>query len=119
MQLIQTVAPLTEPLTLEEVKDFLRVLDNDSDVLISALIVAVREYVENITNRQLEVATFELTNENLFLSLPKGSLKTVDKIEILDETLTYVEFDTSKYYTYINNGIGYISFFRSAHYSRP
>ena len=110
MQLIQTVAPLSEPLALEEVKEFLRVLDTDSDVLISALIVAVREYVENITNRQLGVATFELLSEDLFSALPKGSLKAVDKIEILDETLTYVEFDTSKYYTYINNGIGYISF---------
>ena len=110
MQLIQTVAPLTEPLTLEEVKEFLRVLDNDSDTLISALIIAVREYVENITNRQLEVATFEIISEDLFSQLPKGSLKSVEKIEYLDEALNYVEFDTSKYYTYINNGIGYISF---------
>ena len=105
MQLIQTVAPLTEPLTLEEVKEFLRVLDTDSDVLISALIVAVREYVENITNRQLEVATFELLNANLFSTLPKGSLKEVLKVEYLNSSLDYVEFDATKYYAYSDNGI--------------
>ena len=108
MQLIQTVAPLAEPLTLEEVKEFLRVLDTDSDVLISALIVAVREHVENITNRQLEVATFELLNENLFSTLPKGSLKEVLKVEYLNSSLDYVEFDSSKYYTFVENGIGKI-----------
>ena len=108
MQLIQTVAPLTETLTLEDVKEFLRVLDDDSDTLISALIVTVREHVENVTNRQLEVATFELTNESLFSSLPKGSLKEVLKVEYLNSSLDYVEFDATKYYAYSENGIGEI-----------
>ncbi len=110
MQLTQIVAPKKEPLSLEEVKEFLRILDDENDTLLTSLIIAVREHIENITNRQLEIATFELISNNLFTKLPKGSLKTIEKIEFLDEKGIYLELDSSKYYTYSDNGLGYISF---------
>ena len=110
MQLVQTVVPTQEPISLSEAKDFLRVLDNDSDALISSLIVAVREHVENVTNRQLESATFELYTDDFVSKLPKNPIQTVDKIEYLDESGNYQTLNSVNYYVYENNGISYIKY---------
>jgi len=110
MRLVQTVAPLQEPITQAEAKDFLRVLDSDSDNLILALIVAVREHVENITNRQLEVATFELYLDYFPSKLPKNPINSIEKIEYMDESGTYQLLDSSLYYLYVENGIGMIEY---------
>jgi len=110
MRLVQTVAPLQEPISLAEAKGFLQVLDNDSDTLISSLIVAVREHVENVTNRQLESATFELYAEDFISKLPKNPITSISKIEYLDENGVYLELDNTSYYLYENNGIGYINY---------
>ena len=108
MQTNQIVAPTQEPLTLEEVKLFLGILDDDRDSEIMAHIISAREIVEKVTNRQLEIATFESISEKLFSSLPKGSLISVDKIEYLNSDWDYVELDPGKYYSYSENGIGKI-----------
>lgn len=110
MQLNQTVAPASEPLTLSEVKEHLRVLHADDDAYIGLLITTVREHIENVTNRQLVIATFELLNSYFVSKLPKGSLQSVTKIEYLDENGDYVVLDTTKYYEYADNGIGHIEY---------
>lgn len=110
MQLVQKVAPIKEPIALEEAKDFLRVLDNDSDALISSLIVAVREHIENVTNRQLEIATYELFDEDFIFKLPKNPIKSIDSIEYMDEDGTYVAMSDDNYYLYENLGIGHIAY---------
>ena len=110
MQLIQTVAPAQEPISLEDTKDFLRVLDTDSDNLITSLIVAVREHVENVTNRQLERATFELLASDFISKLPKNPISSIEKIEYMNADGNYVLLDASTYYLYERNGIGYISY---------
>jgi len=110
MQLIQTVAPLQEPITLAEAKAFMRVLDTDDDILIGSLISAVREHVENVTNRQLESATFELYASNLVTKLPKNPITSILKVEYMDEAGTYVTIGSSDYYFYEHNGIGCIDY---------
>jgi len=110
MQLVQTVAPTQEPITLEEAKAFLRIIDNDEDLLIATLISTVREHVENITNRQLENATFELYDCFLPYKLPKNPIVSIDKIEYMDAVGDYVELDSDTYYLYENNGVGYINY---------
>lgn len=110
MYLKQTIAPTSEPITLEEAKAFLRVLDSDSDELINSLIVAAREHVENITNRQLLPATFELYDANIVHKLPKNPIRSIEKIELLGEDGTYSEFDNSLYYLFRELGIGYIGY---------
>jgi uncharacterized phiE125 gp8 family phage protein len=56
----QTVAPLSDPLTLAEVKQHLRVTDTADDALITSLISAARDYVEKTYSLQLLTATWEL-----------------------------------------------------------
>ena len=110
MYLKQTVAPTSEPITLDEAKAFLRVLDSDSDELINSLIVAVREYVENITNRQLLPATFEAYDANIIYKLPKNPIRSIEKIELLGDDGVYSEFDSSLYYLFGELGIGYVGY---------
>lgn len=110
MRLVQTVAPVQEPISLTEAKDFLRVLDNDSDALISALIVAVREHAENVTNRQLESATYELYAEDFISKLPKNPITSISKIEYMNENGFYQILDSNLYYLYEDNGIGKIMY---------
>ena len=54
-------APAIEPVTLSEVKDYLRIDDGDSDVVISDLIVAARMYAETYTRRPFITQTWRLT----------------------------------------------------------
>jgi len=48
---------ITEPLTLAQVKTYLRVDDDLEDALITALITAAREYAERYENRLLVART--------------------------------------------------------------
>jgi uncharacterized phiE125 gp8 family phage protein len=73
MRLKLITPPVAEPLTLDEVKGHLRVEHSDEDALITALIQATREAVENYTNRQLMPATYELICDELeHITLPKA-----------------------------------------------
>ena len=110
MQLIQTVAPAQEPITLDEAKAFIRILDDEDDLLIGTLISAVREHVENVTNRQLGSATFELYASDFITKLPKNPVASISKIEYMDENGSYTELDNTTYYLYEHNGIGCINY---------
>jgi uncharacterized phiE125 gp8 family phage protein len=82
MRLKLITAPTAEPLTLQEVKDHLRVTHSDEDALITALIQATREAVENYTNRQLMPATYEGIADKLEpFSLPKAPFSELLSIE--------------------------------------
>jgi len=110
MQLIQTVAPIAEPLTLVEVKAFLRILDDTDDLLLGTLITTIRSHVENITNRQLGSATFELYASDFVTKLPKNPIDSISKIEYMDANGNYILLDNTTYYLYENNGLGRIDY---------
>lgn len=107
MNLIQTVSPLEEPLSLEDAKNFMHIIEDDENTLIEDMIRSAREYAENYTNRQLEVATFELINEIIYcgFKLPKNPVKSITKIEYMDSNGTYQIMPNTDYYVYIDNGI--------------
>lgn len=107
MNLVQIVSPLTEPLSLEDAKTFMHILENDEDTLIESFISGAREYAENYTNRQLMTATFELTNEIIYcgFALPKNPVQSVSKIEYMDLNGTYQNMSENDYYVYVENGI--------------
>ena len=47
----KTVEPEAEPLSTDDAKDHLCILNTDHDGTVDTLIVAAREFVENVTNR--------------------------------------------------------------------
>lgn len=53
MQLFLKTAPIQEPLTLEEVKTYLRISSDQEEEYLSSLITSARAYVENATGRAL------------------------------------------------------------------
>jgi hypothetical protein len=60
MPLIQVTPPATEPVSLIEAKEHLRVDGNDDDMLILSLIAAARQYAELICRRVFITQTWKL-----------------------------------------------------------
>ena len=87
MKLKQLIAPTSLPVSLESLKNFLRVLDSEQDEQIVILAKSSIKRAENITNRQLAgVATFVLYLDGFdTITLPKSPLIEVEKIEYLDK----------------------------------
>lgn len=59
MTLTLVTAPTTEPVSPLEAKAYLNVFHDDDNALISALIVAARQHVENFTHRALITQTWD------------------------------------------------------------
>ena len=91
MNYTQIVAPTSEPLTLEDAKTFMRILEDDDDALITSMIVGAREFAENYTNRQFVEATYELITNRFILDmkLRHNPIKSISKIEYMDENGDY------------------------------
>lgn len=93
-------APIELPVTLIEAKAHLNILSTDDDILIEFLIGVATEQAEEITNRQLMRATYEMTMEILpeRFELKKPPLAAVEKIEYIpDGSNIYSLLDPSFY----------------------
>lgn len=94
LTITQTVAPTAEPLTLDEVKRYLRIDGTDDDVVIEALMLAAREDIEVWTGRTLLTTTYALRLSDFdwctwygrhdWLTLPRPPLQSVTSITYLD-----------------------------------
>lgn len=88
MKYIIVAEPTTEPITIDEAKQFLRLLPDDTseDDFISGLITAAREYCENFTGRALATQTIAMYLDEIPVSVevPMPPLQSVDKIEVID-----------------------------------
>lgn len=76
-----------EPLTLQEVKDHLRVDASADDTLITALIQSAREGAEAHTNRALIEQTWELKLDAFpkgAIYIPKSPVQSVSSIQYID-----------------------------------
>lgn len=103
---IVKTAPASEPITLEEVKNHLKVDFSTDDTLIESLIVAARQYCENYTNRKLITQTIEEKFDGfpddrfLNLSVPKvisiTSVKYLDTSEV-EQTFAAENYDLSSH----------------------
>ncbi len=78
--------PLALPVTIDEAKDFYRVIETDEDDVITMTITAATEKAEQITNRQLVQATYELYFDSFqnTIKIPRPPLVSVGKIEYID-----------------------------------
>jgi len=110
MFLTQIVAPTNEPLSLEDAKTFMHIIETDEDSLITSMIVSAREYVENFTNRQLERATFELYMGCFMqdFSMPKNPIYSIEKVEIMGDDGLYTGM--TEFYLYGENDVFKIHF---------
>jgi uncharacterized phiE125 gp8 family phage protein len=82
----QTVAPTTEPVTLDECKSQLRLEIPDDDPLILSYIAAARSYVEAVAGQQLVSATWQwkLDGFQPIFYLPHPPLQSVTTFTYLD-----------------------------------
>lgn len=78
--------PAVEPVTLEDIKLYLRVDHDDEDALLNGLIVAAREHAEKITNRVFVTQTWDYHRDNFInaIDLPFGSLQSVVSVKYVD-----------------------------------
>jgi uncharacterized phiE125 gp8 family phage protein len=83
--LIVTTAATVEPVTLAEAKAHLRVTHSSDDALITALIPAAREAVEQATGRALAAAAYRWASEDTdTLRLPLWPVDTVTAVSYED-----------------------------------
>jgi uncharacterized phiE125 gp8 family phage protein len=86
MNLKIITAPITEPVSLAEAKLHLRVTTDTDNTLITSLISAARIHCENITNRALASATFELVMDTFpeKIVLPMSPVESITSIKYTD-----------------------------------
>jgi uncharacterized phiE125 gp8 family phage protein len=91
--------PITEPVSLSDIKLYLRIDHVDEDALLNSLIKSAREQAENRTNRALATQTFELVVDKIEknpMTIPLPPLQSVDSITYKYEGTEYT-LDTSQY----------------------
>ncbi len=113
--LTRTVDPTFEAVTLSEIKDHLRITDDDSDVTLANLIIEGREWVEGVTGRSLTTQTYEMRMDVLDeeIKVPRPPLQSVTSIQYQDtsdatQTLASTEYtvDTKSHPGRINQAYG-------------
>jgi uncharacterized phiE125 gp8 family phage protein len=93
LRYLQTVAPASEPVDLDEAKDHLRVTSSAEDGYIATLIQKARRYVEQRLSRQLLTATWkayadEFPDEILLEKLPVAAVSSITYVDTAGATQT-------------------------------
>lgn len=101
MSLEITSAPAAEPVTLAEAKAFMRLDDSDDDAIVTSLITAATEHVQQWTGRQFVQAGFKLRlrdwpNCDGIIRLPRSPVASVASVKYRtkDGTLTVLVENT-------------------------
>lgn len=79
--------PNKEPITLDEAKEHLRVIQSNEDALIESLITAAREYCEDFQNRSYYTQTRQISFDKRqydIIKLPRPPLQSIDKFVLVD-----------------------------------
>jgi uncharacterized phiE125 gp8 family phage protein len=92
MALKRITPPAVEPVTLDEVKAFVRIDADDDDDMLGVLIAAAREFVEQQTGRQLVVSTFDYYRDS-FTDCARGIRLPISPLHEV-ESVNYVDPDT-------------------------
>ena len=104
MIMTRVTAPTIEPVTLQEVKDHLRVDGTDDDALISALITAAREHVDGRDGwlgRALCTQTwdchYDVFPDDGLLYLPVAPVQSVTSVKYIDPDGVQQTFSSANY----------------------
>lgn len=116
------VPPTTEPISVADAKQHLRIVVNDEDTLIQSYIAAAREWVETFCNRTLVKTTWKYQADcfpwywngiddgySLGFRLPRAPLISVSGITYVDENGTTQTLSSSYYDTDYNTEPGLVS----------
>lgn len=130
-------APATEPITLAEAKEQLRIDTSDEDTYITNLIIAARELAEKYTRLSFINTTWRIFfdqypflgshygyspsySHELFQSpstareifLPRGEIQSVTSVKVYDDSDTSATISSSNYFvsSYNEGSQGYLSF---------
>ena len=113
--LARTVAPAIAPITLTEVKDWLRIDSSDEDSILKNLIGAVTAYAETYTRRAFITQTWKMETEDFprdsdsyvpgyprlsgrdFIRLPRQPVQSISSIKYYDNADTLQTFASSNY----------------------
>ena len=90
--------PETEPVSVSEMVDVLRIPAEQDETLIASLITAAREYVERWLQRQLITATLRYTRDafptgSQAMLIPRPRLQRITQIRYLDTDGEWQAFD--------------------------
>lgn len=104
MRLEMLESPAVEPVALHEAKPHLRVDIKAEDELISRYIVSAREYIEQYLQRSLIHQTWQLSFDiednptaSNSITLPLGTIDSINRIETFTQDNTPRLFDSSQY----------------------
>lgn len=109
-----TAQPVTEPVTLQSVKDILRLTDTTDDALITGQIKSAREFAEKILGRSLASKTYAAFYDRFPCTqhpilLPEPPARSVSAVKYLDSvTLTWLTWDSAEYQAAVNQDPGVI-----------
>lgn len=98
-------AATTDPITLEEVKEALRIDHSDEDPWLKSLISAATRYVERVSSRQLINATYRLSLDSFpdfEIRLPKPPLSSITTVAYVNTagsstTVSSTAYDVDTY----------------------
>ena len=109
-EIVESVAPAVEPITLAEVQNHLRVSDSADDALIEQLIVSVRSAAVSYCARSFINTTWvwylDAFENEMFV--PIGSMSAVSSIKYIDTDAALQTLVTSVYQTDFNDRVGRI-----------
>lgn len=94
------IPPVHEPITIDEMKTYLRVDGNELDDYLPTLISSAREYVESYQNCSLVTQTWELILDSWPdwpLSLPRSPVQKVESIRYMDKHGTEHIWEATNY----------------------
>lgn len=102
MKLELVTAPIVEPVSLDDMKDHLKVEVVDDDDLITDLIVSARQKAEEITSRAFITETWKLHLDCFprehWIEIPRPRLQSVAHVKYFDDDDAETTLAVSNYY---------------------
>ncbi len=96
-----SIQPTSEPVSVEEVKEYARIDGSEEDNLLTSFIESSRIKVENFLGKALINRTIELTFDNWskhIILLPSPPLVSITSVVTLDEDDTATTYNSDNYY---------------------
>lgn len=111
MNLSLSSPPAVEPVTIQEVKEYLRlddVTDPSEDAYLDALITAAREYCEAFQNRAYITQTWQMSFDywpGYIIDIPRGNLQSINSVSYKNSDGVVTTLAETKEYVVSKSGV--------------